>query len=270
MEGSAHLTTILTMGGRRVMVRWNSEAQCWFPSPPIPEKCAMDGWEGLHKESTKIICNRPPSGDSAYCWSHKYDGAKLDSLAGWWKEWGDEVKIAKAKADADRANPTTRCNGCEDLKPKSEFSKSQLKTKADIRRCKDCIETENILIRRRASERLVAAKAYVREQRSKNWARHRKEWKIRESILRSIANRVFSNIDEFRIDLNDGTLSFSVGGRSLRYNDVLTRSNKSIEEEMKEDKNRRPTPRCSVRRCIWPARRDGMCYSHWDATHGDS
>ena len=101
-------------------------------------------------------------------------------------------------------------------------------------------------------------------------ARNAELWEEREPKLRSIAKHVFSNIDKFGIDLSAETLSFSVGGRSLSYGDVLTKSNKSIEEEMKEDKNRRPTPRCSARGCSRPARSGygGFCPSHYDTYHG--
>ena len=132
-------------------------------------------------------------------------------------------------------------------------------------------EVEDFRERMRAQKKLEKMgdevwKAKIEQRLEKN----KELWAGREAKLRSIAKHVFSNIDEFRIDLYDGTLSFSVGGRSLRYNDVLTRSNKSIEEEMKEDKNRRPTPRCSARNCSRPARSGygGFCPSHYDTYHG--
>ena len=66
------------------------------------------------------------------------------------------------------------------------------------------------------------------ETRKKN----RMRLESRKTKLREIADKVFASIEDFEVDLDDGTLEFSVKGRRLIYEKSLTRTYKSIEEEM--------------------------------------
>ncbi len=97
--------------------------------------------------------------------------------------------------------------------------------------------------------------------------------KSRKPKLRNMAKSVFLpiHISNFEIDIYDEELTFSVNGRILRYEKSLTRTYKSIQAEMEEDKNR-PSPeddhyipRCSICR-IRPVqmRVSGTRYRHGD------
>ncbi len=87
-------------------------------------------------------------------------------------------------------------------------------------------------------ERLLRIKERNRKQKlAETRKANRAKWKSRKTKLREIADGVFTSIDDFRVDLDDGELFFSVKGRRLYYRNSLTRSYKSIEEEMKEDLN---------------------------------
>lgn len=71
-------------------------------------------------------------------------------------------------------------------------------------------------------------KVKMAETRKKNRVR----LESRKTKLREIADGVFASIEDFEVDLDDGTLEFSVKGRRLIYEKSLTRTYKSIEDEM--------------------------------------
>lgn len=146
------------------------------------------------------------------------------------------------------------------FKSPEKYKKRILELDERVKVFKERVSLETLMLERIEEKEHIE---YEKEQ-----AENDKLWKARKPKLRVIAKRVFSNINEFGIDAW-GTLSFSANGRSLHYDDVLTRSNKSIEEEMKEDKNRPPTPRCSVRGCSrYAGAGSDVCNGHWNARHG--
>ena len=153
-------------------------------------------------------CRRPSSGNSPYCWFHKFNGDRLKRRA--------EAE-AKAEVAARRAY-------------KEEMAK----------------RSKKIAKKRRQRKRKEAKAAAATRKRNAE------AWKKKEPKLRAIAEEVFSNIESFRIDLDDGELRFSAdGGGPYSYDKSLTRTFASIRSEMEDDKNRpAPSsyhiPRCSI------------------------
>lgn len=108
----------------------------------------------------------------------------------------------------------------------SELSPDAIRRNEEERKAEEIAERHWRKKERKRKQKLA-------ETRRKN----RRKLESRKTKLREIADSVFTSIDDFRIDLDDGELTFSVNGRRLRYEISLNRSNKSIEEEMKKDLN---------------------------------
>ena len=156
-----------------------------------------------------------------------------------------------------------------------QYLRDMLKRNAEAREAKRKVAreaTERAWAKRsKAAKKAAVTRKRNAERRKVERELKEQKWETRKPKLYAIAEKVFSEIDKFSIDLDDGELTFSVNGRNLRYEKSLTRTYKSILAEMEEDKNR-PSPeddyyipRCSICR-IRPVqmRVSGIRYRHGD------
>ena len=132
-----------------------------------------------------------------------------------------------------------RCNGCGKNRPSSKFSNKQFRRKSDVRFCRKCVE-----------------QAYS------------SHCVICDEVFTSIP--IIPNVcsEECRREHRKAVKKSQEESKERAWARLMER-----ERDFPPD-NRPSTPewahRCSVRRCMSPARRHGLCSPHWHATHGES
>ena len=151
-----------------------------------------------------------------------------------------------------------RCNGCGKNRPSSKFSNKQFSKKSDVRRCRDCIEAE--VNSRLIEEHNARGRRYAREAKKKSYIPSLTVLCKECDSLRHTSHPRTYHLPKL--------CPFCGSSKGWRQYDFST-------DPVEEDEGDRPsTPewahRCSVRRCMSPARRHGLCSPHWHATHGES